>query len=283
MKEVQNNENYHEDYSSVVTYWNKAISWTKFNQSMNCQRQLQNTILGMPSPDFIDYNYYAVLGIIVQRVFEVYFNRRLNIQNKYRNAAFYDKLIERVWSAMSPEKDTVIYRDGETLSNLNEEVIFLSHKGFKTFSDMGVLGCTIDSEVPWRTCLRGLTLFSKVDFVHETFYGIKIFDGKSNKARGILPDQLLFNSLTALGSSKTVISAGYVYWRSGFSKEDVSAPALKTFKDTKLLAQKPLFDSLQKGIKHALPTSPSLSKCRFCKWGSLCSDSLYPSAHNTGD
>ena len=81
-----------------MTQWKYPISWSRVSSALSCPRALQYSIDKTP-PSFFSSNYYGFLGQSVQKVFELYFNNKLNQTQKGRSERTFQNLLKRYFKS----------------------------------------------------------------------------------------------------------------------------------------------------------------------------------------
>ena len=242
--------------------------------AMTCPAALEHTIIKTPPSD-VDPNYYAQLGKITQRVFELYFNQRINQSPKGRQEDTFQRVITKVLDSQETQTRNITYWPGsQTFDTLLKDVRADASQGFRILEKMGLLDKPVRSEQKWNSHFRGIGLFALTDFDYHGKSGVWLFDGKGNKNLTADPGQLLHYALTIASSGRKVAGGGFIYWKHGFRKVDLSLEAVKNWADTKFAAAQPVLKQLKTGAS-GLPTNPSRENCKFCQWRSACPDSPY--------
>lgn len=252
-----------------MTVWRHSISWSKFQMATKCQLQLKNTIEKVPVSVF-SASYYRHLGIIVQFIFEQYFNQKINRDPRGREWSGMEKVMNRILNAKYIESLQVSYYPGQTEEHLRRHIKEQVQSGFKLMKSKGLLEKQITSEKKWNSVFRGLRIFCLIDFLFESRKGFYLFDGKGSKEEDANPDQLKYYAVGLGASGKQIAGGGFLYWQHGtFRSVDLSPAGLKSFIDEKITVAKPVFDKLRSGTED-LPPNPSSENCKWCNWRNNC-------------
>lgn len=258
-----------------MTVWNHRLSWSKLILAESCQRRLQLTIDKAPRP-FSGTGYHAAAGITSQKVFELYFNKGLNLQDGGRDPKVPVRILDKILETPFLEDMNVQYSNMENEEMLTEAIRGQVIGGFETLGAAGLLHKRVRSEVKVSAVFRNLGMFCMVDFIVDLGRdNEEIWDGKGNNNKDADDGQVLYYTLSRLASGKTVKRGGFLYWKHDHVEIDLSPRALKTFIDERLQPVKPLFDELKQGISRELPTSPSFQACKWCAWKNVCKDSYF--------
>jgi len=256
-----------------VTVWRHSISWSKFKLALNCPLELQKTIDGIP-PDHEKPNYYMKLGILVQKVFEEYFNQGVNLMSGGRDPKVLQRVVDRTLESSFYTDMEVTYPNDLNEEDLIEDMRYQVRNGLEIFGTMKLATKVIKSEVKWNAVFRGFRMFAMMDFYLAVPGGVAVYDGKGHKEKNADPGQILYYALALTASDRKVVDAGLIYWRHGFEPVDVSPAALRVFIDEKVEKVKPIFDQLKGGVE-SLPATPSKDACKWCAWRYSCLESAY--------
>jgi hypothetical protein len=118
-------------------------------------------------------------------------------------------------------------------------------------------------------------MFGMMDFITAADGGLYLFDGKGNAQTDADVRQLLYYGLILMASGKTVKGGGFLYWKHGLQKIDLSPSALKHFVDSEDYQKGvEVFRKLREGADK-LAAIPSSSNCQYCEWKASCPVSHY--------
>lgn len=252
--------------------WNRPVSWSKFKLALDCPAQLELVIDGTGISDYRP-DYYANLGKTVQYVFELYFTKGLNLTPRGQREEVVLKIADKVLNSSWFTELNTIYPYGKNEKDMREAVMKHVANGFVQFVKLGIIGRSIQSEVPWRATFHNFRIFGMMDFILETSKGVYVFDGKGHAAKNADERQILYYALVLHASGKNVLGAGFLYWQHDYTPIDVSSKALKDFIDGDFARGREVFMKMNRGEK--LVATPSTSKCHYCSWKSECGSSLY--------
>lgn len=257
-----------------MTIWSYSISWSKLRLALDCPRQLQHTI-DKKKHGYGSQSYWALMGTLVQKVYELYFNQQVNLREKGRDDATIAKVADRVIDAVMKTNPEVSYRPDQTEEGLINEAKAQVISGIQFLKDAGILTKRVRSEVKLNGTFRGFRMFAMVDFlVEDERNGDEIYDGKGYAQENADPRQVVYYALNRASSGRKLAKAGLIYWKHGFREVDVSPKALREFIDGDIASVRPLLEELKKGVTGLLPTKPSPTTCGHCNWRDTCEDSL---------
>lgn len=251
-----------------MTVWRYSISWSKFKLALECPLALQNTIDKKP-PDHEWPNYYMVKGNVVQKVFEEYFNQRVNLHPGGDTQEVLQKVVDRILMSTYYKGLTITYPDDIVEEDLHANVRHEVANGLEIFRSHKILHKRIRSEVKWNAVFRGFRMFAMMDFKLSLPGGIGVYDGKGHKKKNADPNQLLYYALALIAGGKKVKEAGLIYWNHGYDPVNVSPKAIRVFIDEKLDKVRPIFEQLKAGVD-VLSATPSDDACGYCPWKFSC-------------
>lgn len=255
-----------------MTVWQYGVSWSKLKLALECPQQLIYTIDKVPYGE-AKPNYYMSLGIVVQKVFELYFNQGINLKVGGISQEVIFKCAMRVLDSKWMKDLGVTYVPGKDEEALRAEVVAHVMGGYLQFEKIKLLNKKVRSEVDWGATFRNLRLFGKMDFVYDSNpTSVYIFDGKGHKEKNADPRQLLFYALVAHASGKEVRGGGFLYWQHDFEKVDLSFPRIQEFIEGDFSKGSQYFHLLKTGVE-VLPAQPESSKCWMCNWNRVCKSS----------
>lgn len=266
-----------------MTVWAKPVAWSKFVLGLKCPRQLQNTLDKVPHGFSKDSNYYAVVGILVQEVFELYFNRQLNLVDGGQEVKVVRNIARKVMGARikgntfhEPKRlpYEITYPANKDAETLWESVMFQVEHGFGVMKDMKLLDKKVRSEVKWSSTFRGFRMFCMIDFIVEGRNGHSVYDGKGSARKNADPRQVLYYALAVNASGHQLGKGGLIYWQHDFDEVDISPAALKEFIDGDFKRGRALFEQLKVGVNTPMETTPSKDACKYCNWRLTCADSV---------
>jgi len=251
-----------------VTVWRYSISWSKFDLADKCPLALQNTIDKKP-PDHEKPNYYMVKGSLVQKVFELWFNQRVNQRPGGDDPRVLQRVIDRLIASPYYNQLNTTYPAGTTEEDLIKNVRTEVAKGLAIFRTKNLTKKLVRSEVKWNSVFRGFRMFGMFDFYTYVTGGVAVYDGKGHAKKNANPDQIRYYALQLIASGKKVRDAGLIYWNHGYEPVNVSPAAIRAFIDAKLDKVRPIFEKLKSGVEE-LPATPSDEVCEYCSWKYSC-------------
>lgn len=250
-----------------MTTFRKSVSWSKFNLALECPLRLQKTLEKEYSSKFGATTRPASMGKLVQKVFELYFNNDLNLQDNGKRPEVLVKIMDKVladkWSKAEGLDES-----------FREEAIPQLTNGFEIFKSMGLLQYRVRSEVSMQVSYQGFRMFGMLDFLVEHDKKYRLFDGKGNSAQNADPNQLYYYGLMIHASNHSLIEGGFIYWKHGYKEIDLSPKALHGFVHGDFARGRKIFDRLKEGVA-VLEATPSSKACNWCNWKDTCSESHY--------
>jgi hypothetical protein len=255
--------------------WNKPISWTFFENLDTCPRKIEHRLRGVPD-DTVWPSYYADVGTIVQKVYEVYFNQGINLKETAKEKGIDLVVVKRVAEKVLTSKwarevlGATTYPDGKEEADLVKQVRFDVENGRTALWNADILNKPVRSEVRSPGEARGIRIFAFVDFVRKTDEGEEVYDGKSKSRPDADDRQVVWAALTRKGVD--VVKGGILYWRQGFHQVDVSTKAQLEFLEEHLDPLIPTIERLKTGVV-SLEAKPSDGNCLMCRWNRSCEES----------
>lgn len=256
-----------------MSTWKYAVSWSKFVLALECPRKLQYTVDKKPAPGYSDTTFYKDLGIVVQFIFEQYFNQGVNQKPGGREPKVIEAVTEKILSSGYLQALKTTYPHNLDEEQLISRIREHTKSGFQIMNDIGITKHRIKSEVKWSSIFRGFRIFCMIDFLRETRQGVELYDGKGHAQKNADPRQILYYALAVAASGKAVNKAGLIYWQHGYEPVDVSPAAIKHFIDTDFKEGRQYFELLRKGTRETFEARPDKRRCRWCKWNQLCPES----------
>ena len=253
--------------------WRKPVSWSKFRMALDCPKALELALADTPPSD-ISPNYYAVLGQCVQKVFEEYFNQRVNLRSQ--KPATISKIAQLVIESDWYDKMEKTYPFSVSEETLIKRIHEDTQTGFDAMDHAGIVDKMVTSEVPVRSEFRGLRVFAWCDFIiNWPNTEIELWDGKNTKHMTADPRQLYWYAMVLMSKGHNISKGGFIYTKQGVSKEiDLSPQRIMEFINTDFVQGRKYFDQLQEGITAFAPT-PSKKTCKWCPWRRSCTASHY--------
>lgn len=255
-----------------MTVWRYSISWSKFDLADKCPLALQNTIDKKP-PDHERPNYYMVKGNLVQKVFELWFNQRVNLKPGGDNPKVLQRVFDRVIASAYYQDMNITYPPEKTEDDLLANVRHEVANGLEIFRTRKLIKKTMRSEVKWNSVFRGFRMFGMFDFYTHVTGGVAVYDGKGHAKKNANPDQVRYYALQLIASGRKVKDAGLIYWNHGYESVNVSPAAIRAFITAKVEKVRPIFEKLKGGVEE-LPATPSEEVCGFCSWKYSCRFSM---------
>jgi len=255
-----------------VTVWNHSISWSKAELALKCQKALQYACEKTKTPGQ-PVTYWADLGKLVQKTYEMYFNQQLNLNPAARNVDVLERAARKVLASPFRASLETVYAFGKTPETLEAETIEQVRNGYPMLEELGILTKPVRSEVMVNSVFQGFRMFGALDFLYVEKGFSHVIDGKGHQKENADPNQVRYYALSLMASGRKVGRSGLLYWRHGFREVDVSPAAMRVFIDEVINPIRPIFIKLKQGTEH-FPANPSEANCKFCNWRTMCPDSV---------
>lgn len=253
---------------SKVTYFD----YSKLSTYRKCPQFYKWKYIDCKNPKVPPNMYYALPGIIIQKIFEYFYNNEWYRKKSECRPFMYKKASEIYETTLKYTK--VNWLDPiakKTKHQVYEEFLEMIGKNLDLIKEKKLLGAFAKSEYVLQSYFddnKYVIFKSKVDFLINNQDGTQILDGKatSNKSSYIKdPTQLIFYAMMFLYKYKKLPDKiGYWFWRDAtikyidFTKDDID----KLKEDIK----KVLYDIYKKKFD----ATPSHSSCLFCNYKEEC-------------
>jgi len=258
--------------------YTKPISWHLFSMAKTCPKKAEFYVkktpyLPLQSTEFARIVLRAkVLGILVQKIFEVFYNREINLSTTDHKLW----LFQTLESFMSSNWFTEIGGDTLTVAKevLRHEAMAHIERGYHTMVDMGMVGHLVRSEVNLYGAYRKLRMSGRLDFLVELDRTtVEVYDGKGSRTAIADSDQLLFYT-HMLNDRTKVVRAGFIYWQRGFQEIDVSTQKSFEFLRDRMVNTMPIINELEgSGIPMRMKAKPG-PHCKICDWNGVCPEAF---------
>jgi len=216
--------------------------------------------------------YYAFPGIVIQKIFEHFYNDEWFRKRAGCRPFMYDRtpeIFEKTLKWVNVDWQSKIAK--KTKKEVYLEIVEMVGKNLDLIKEKKLLGKFAKSEYKIRTFFgdnKYVVLSSKIDFLIYNDDGMQILDGKatSNKRNYIKnPTQLFFYAMMhKFKYGKYPDKIGYWFWRDAklvyidFDKSKIDV--LRTEID----------DALYKIFKKKFDPTPSYKNCLFCNYKDEC-------------
>lgn len=250
-----------------MTKFNKSVSWSKFDMALRCPMKLQKTIDKEYSPKFGSTTRAAMMGTLVQKVFELYFNNDFNLKAGGRSGEVLHKILVKTLASKWAS-------DGGFDSSFLDEAALQLVSGLKTLEEMGKLHLQTRSEVKMQVQFNGFRMFGMLDFVTAGEGGSYLYDGKGNSREDADPNQIKYYALTLHAAGTKLLGGGFIYWKHGYREVDITAKGLHEFVHGDFARGRKVFARLAAGVDY-LEANPTSKNCHYCNWRATCKESYY--------
>jgi len=259
--------------TKVIKAGRGGVSWSKFKLALGCKLRLK-WVMEKKASTFSYSNYYAIKGIVVQKIFELYFNQRINMKKGGTTVEIFLKCVEKIIGSGYLYKQNPMYPPGKSMDTLVAEVRTQARMGFLTMQERGLISKPIISETAQKGIFRNFMMYGMIDFLHQGKKYAQLYDGKGSLQKNADERQLLYYALILLSQGRQVDEAGLIYWELGYEPVDVSPEAMKLFVDGDFTRGREVFRRIQQGEEKYEATS-SEEECKYCQWRNTCEESYY--------
>lgn len=255
-------------------YW---LSWSGFDTYQKCPKKYRLTRVDKEDPPEPDSKHNAVVGSVVQRVFEEFYNAEIWRSGSETTAKLLELVPKYFYEFL--DKEFVDFDDIKCnftpleLLDTCREIIPKVMEGIKREK---LLGPYAKSEIKLRAHLQGnYFLFGIADFILRRPDGeLLLIDGKASRHREKYVDerQLLFYALAfKLVNGRLPDKLGIYYYRFA----DDAEKAFDWFKPEPARIKKlhgELVEAFTNIQKMRFKATPNASTCRFCPWENVCQE-----------
>lgn len=265
----------------MMATWRHNISWSKMKDALECPYRLQLVVSKAPHPGW-GANYWMELGKAVQKIFELYFNQRINLKGPdFRTQNVLEKVTDKVMASPYYQevlKNLTFPNDQYDEKRFNAEVREQVVKGRDSLDAAKFLHLPLNSEKKWVGRFRDIGLFAMTDFTHEADGPVDVIDGKGHQQMNADPRQVVHYALCIASTGRKLGRGALLYWRygdQGVVDVDISPAALRRYQDEALTEAAPTIRALKQGTTEDLPAKPSNSNCYRCNYKANCKYSFF--------
>lgn len=254
---------------------NKNITffdYSKLAKYKSCPLSYKWTYIDNKVPKTPPNMYYAFPGIVIQKIFEYFYNREWFLKRGACREFMYEKASEIFEKTLKYcNVDWYASISKKSKSKVYEDILEMIGKGLDTIKRNKLLGKLAKSEYKIQTYFEDnkyVVLTSKIDFLIKNKDGLQILDGKatSNKANYLKdPTQLLFYAMIfKIKFKRYPDKIGYWFWRDGtISYVDIDEEKIEDLK-------KEIKEVLYKIYKKKFEPTPNYKACLFCNYQGEC-------------
>jgi len=258
--------------SARKEYWLSYSSYKLYNE---CPQHYRWRKVDKKDPPVPDSRHNAVVGSVVQRVYEDFYNVELWRKGADTSSALMDLVPKYFYEYLDNEyvnfDDVTCPYTMEDLLGMCEEMVPRVLQGIK---DHGLLGPYARSEVTVRAHLeKNFFMFGRVDFVIRKADGtLLLIDGKASKHREKYVDeeQLLFYALAfSIMHGKIPDKLGFFFYHFADEGErafDWIEPTPERLAALRVKVQ----DTFTKIQRTWFRATPSGSACKYCEFENMC-------------
>ena len=248
------------------------FDYSRLNVYKKCPQSFKWLYVENKIPKTPPNMYYAFPGIVIQKIFEYFYNHEWFLKRASCRQFMYDKaseIFEDILKNLVVDWNARISKKSK--QKVYEEILEMIGKNLDVIKEQKLLGKIAKSEHKIQAYFddnKYVILNSRVDFLIENHLGMQILDGKatSNKSEYIKnPTQLYFYAMIyKMKHGNYPDKIGYWFWRTG---EIIYIAFDETMID---LLKKDIKDILYKIYKEKFEATPSFSNCIFCNYKEEC-------------
>jgi hypothetical protein len=216
--------------------------------------------------------YHALLGTVVQRTLEDFYNQKM-----WKNLSTLERdLKDKVKYYFDDKKDRFVLGK---FSPSAHELILEGQKSVRNFlvtaKAHALISKTSRSEEKIIVEYKGIKLGAKIDFIIPKKESLYLLDGKNTKYRMkyMKPDQLRFYSMVyETKYQKKPDKLGYVWYRFPYNEEtgDQGLDFISCTKRDEDSLWERIQDAKKSLLREEFPANPVPKVCRFCDFESVC-------------
>lgn len=256
------------------------FDYSRFSLYKKCPLSFKWKYVEKRKPKVAPNMYYALPGIVIQKIFEHFYNDEWYLKRAGCREFMYSKVSEVYektlkwchvdWNAKIAKK---------TKLDVYDELLEMIGKNLDVVKDYKLLGKVAKSELKLVTNFddnKYVVLTSKIDFFIKSPDGLIILDGKAttNKKNYIdNPEQLYFYAMMCKNQYGVYPDKiGFWFWRDGkIVFIDFDETNIQKLKDE-------MNDVLYKIYKQKFEPTPSYDTCLFCDYQNECTARIKHSA-----
>lgn len=253
-------------------YW---LSWSGFDTYQQCPKKYKLTRVDKATPPEPDSRHNAIVGSVVQRVYEDFYNEELWRSGRETSKILLERTPKYFYDYLDKEyvdfsHVTCRFTQIEALDRCLEMV----PKVLEGIKREGLLGPYARSEVQLKAHLQGsYHLFGIADFIIRKKNGeILLVDGKASRHREKYVDkkQLTFYALLFyLLHRRLPDKIGFFFYHFADDPEKAFDWYVPTREEVAALRQE-LVDTFGKVQRLWFRATPSSNACQFCPWQAVC-------------
>jgi len=248
------------------------FDFSQYDLYRTCPQSYKWKYIDKKKPKTPPNYYYALPGVVVQKIFEYFYNREWFRKKSSCREFMYNQapsIYNKTLGWMTVDWQSRIAK--KTKHDVFDEILEMIGINLNVIKEHRLLGKFAKSEFKIKQFFgrnKHVILTSKIDFLIHNHLGMQILDGKvtTNKNNYIKkPDQLLFYAMMFKYQYQRYPSKiGYWFYRTGeivyidFEDKDI------------VLLQEKMNDVLYKIYKNKFQATPEYSACLFCNYKDEC-------------
>jgi len=254
----------------------KKFDFSQYKLYKDCPQSYKWRYVDKRKPKAPPNFYYALPGVFIQKVFELFYNREWYRKRGACREFMYNQaadLFKKTLGWMTIDWNARIAK--KTKHDVYDECLEMIGLNLDVIKEHKLLGKFAKSEFKIQQYFgnnKYVLLTSKIDFLIHNHLGMQILDGKatSNKSTYMKdPAQLYFYAMMyKFQYKKYPDKIGYWFYRTGeikyidFGDEEIQA------------LQEDMKDVLYKIYKEKFAATPEYSACLFCNYQDECLDKI---------
>lgn len=250
------------------------FDYSKFSLYKKCPLAYKWKYVEFKKPKTPPNMYYALPGIVIQKIFEHFYNDEWYLKRDQCREFMYDQaplIYEKILKWCTVDWNSKIAKKNKT--DIYEEFLEMIGKNLDVVKEYKLIGKVAKSEHKITSFFdnnKYVILTSKLDFFIKNNNGLMILDGKatSNKKNYLDdPSQLYFYAMMCKSQYNVYPDKiGYWWWRDGkITFIDFDEKNIEKLKEE-------MKDVLYKIYKNKFDAQPSYENCLFCEYSSECSE-----------
>jgi CRISPR/Cas system-associated exonuclease Cas4 (RecB family) len=253
------------------------MSYSSYKLYNECPKRYRLRKVDKIEPPVKDSKHNAVVGSVVQRVFEDFYNLELWRKGSETSQTLLDLVPKYFYEFLDKEYvDFSDVRCNFTREECLEKCEVMVPKVLQGIKDHGLLGPYAQSEIKLRAHLmKNFFLFGYVDFIIRKSDGtVLLIDGKASKHREkyVDPDQLLFYALAfEIRHGSFPDKVGFFFFH--FADDPEQAFDWIELSEERMAEMRvKLVDTFTNIQRKYFRATPSGKACKYCEFENMCEE-----------
>jgi len=248
----------------------KALVYYAYKRYNLCPLWYYRGYVTHQKPISVKDEYHSVFGVVVQEVFEKFYNNQIWLRGASARDIVLDS-VPRVFDDVVSKKNVFWDKHDVGQEELLIECVSSVNRGLDTIKDNTLIGPYAKSEVNIYSFIYGsYQIGGRADFIIKKNNGsVLIIDGKGSKNRYVQKDQLYFYALSFYLLHKKLPDSLWFWFYRSINDPLKNVPFdIDTLKETKEKILKTVWD-----IKECrFDATPSSVSCYFCPYSGECKE-----------